>query len=90
MSIFLAKQMLIDCKTFARDGCYCSGRLLAHIKMAFRRYLETPDSSPVLKEMSELEKFFLSQWFSELTDADGAEIMQGIEDRVSRGDIYIV
>lgn len=71
-------------------GCAIVLQAMRDYAVAFRRYLETPDSSPVLKEMSELEKFFLSQWFSELTDADGAEIMQGIEDRVSRGDIYIV
>ena len=48
-------------------------------KVALARYKKFPNDKDNIREVDELEKFFLSDWFQLLSDLDGEQLMLDIE-----------
>ena len=48
-------------------------------KIALARYKKFPNDKDNIREVDELEKFFLSDWFQLLSDLDGEQLMLDIE-----------
>lgn len=56
----------------------CNAIILQAVKdyrAAARHLKKHPDSFSTRRELNELEQFFLSDWFTVLSDADGEQIL---------------
>ncbi len=53
-------------------------------RTAYRKYMKNPAANAAACEMKLLERFFLSEWFQMLTDADGGEILSKVRENEQR------
>lgn len=53
-------------------------------RAAYRKYLKNPAGNAAAYEMESLERFFASEWFRALTDADGGAILRRIREMEKR------
>lgn len=53
-------------------------------RMAYRKHRKNPAEKAALYEMESLERFFASEWFNMLTDADGRIILKKIREAEER------
>lgn len=53
-------------------------------RTAYRKYMKNPAGNAAACEIKSLERFFLSEWFQMLTDADGGEILRKVRENEQR------
>lgn len=54
-------------------------------KAAYKRMKRFPNDARVQDEVREITKFFCSQWFERLSDADGPTLLRKIKDEIDSG-----